>query len=392
MKLKKILTRAAALITAFAFGISAFADVDVNLDSADSAALGTGEKGVNVWTVYDENGYKVYDEADGLRVTIYDASDNSQVSSSIDITGYSAMANVSDLGHFESSTGNLISKTAWLGVIGAYYSAVDDTSKKNFNNRVVNRLAYGGYSVKYVSELSGLTIVSENNTANLEAIKETLGNDRFIQDLCDLYNNAFSYEDFKSGKYKISFEPIAYFTYGGVSYALTATECGLLNHYLVNLGHNGDGVNLKAKIGNVTHSMLPRSAFLTKKDLGIPPYQPTDSDYYFYGESGYNSDICIIRCMGIGVLSGTAGEEEDLPDGTGNADYHTDTKVYTSFEFTNTSVNSNHFVKYILSKTTKTLENVDKICYNWLRCSFDDDRDVAMLLHFNELENKILQI
>ena len=226
MKFKKILTRVAALLLASCLSLNAAADIDVNMDSTDSAALGTGEKGVNIWTVYDENGYKVYDEADGLRVTIYDASDNSQVSASIDITGVSAMANVTKIYHFASSTGNLISKTAWLSIVGAYYNATsaDTSANKNFNNRVVSRLAYGGYSVKYVSELSGLTIVSENNTANLEAIKATLGDEYFLKNLCDLYNNAFTYEDFAAGKYKIAFEPVAYFTYGGIAYALSATD------------------------------------------------------------------------------------------------------------------------------------------------------------------------
>lgn len=60
-------------------------------------------------------------------------------------------------------------------------------------------------------------------------------------------------------------------------------------------------------------------------------YSPSTSDYY-NGNSNYNSDTCIIRCMGIGVLTGNNDDNDDeVEEGTAAAEYHTDTDVYTSF-------------------------------------------------------------
>ena len=114
---------------------------------------------------------------------------------------------------------------------------------------------------------------------------------------------------------------------------MSATECGLLNKYMKNYftaGWNSTN-NLRALLGPLTHSNLPRSAFLENKDLGIPVYSPSSSDYY-NGNSSYNSDICIIRCMGIGVLSAEEPPDDDIgEESTSSAEYHTDTDVYTSF-------------------------------------------------------------
>lgn len=91
---------------------------------------------------------------------------------------------------------------------------------------------------------------------------------------------------------------------------------------------------MKGVLGPLTHSNLPRSAFLEYKDLGISVYSPAESDYW--GDSRYNTDSCIIRCMGIGTV-GTSEETVELPEGEDAAEYHTDTEVYTSFTFYNDS-------------------------------------------------------
>ena len=139
------------------------------------------------------------------------------------------------------------------------------------------------------------------------------------------------YEDIIKGKYKLAFEPVAYFRYNGQNWAMSATECGLLNKYMKNYFSSAwnSTNNLRALLGPLTHSNLPRSAFLENKDLGISVYSPSTSDYY-NGNSNYNSDTCIIRCMGIGVLTGNSDDDE-VGEGTAAAEYHTDTDVYTSF-------------------------------------------------------------
>lgn len=145
--------------------------------------------------------------------------------------------------------------------------------------------------------------------------------------------SGLEYDDIVKGKYKIAFEPVAYFRYNGQNWAMSATECGLLNKYMKNYFTAvwNSTNNLRALLGPLTHSNLPRSAFLENKDLGISVYSPSTSDYY-NGNSNYNSDTCIIRCMGIGVLTGNSDDDDDeAEEGTAAAEYHTDTDVYTSF-------------------------------------------------------------
>lgn len=270
-------------------------------------------------------------DTEGLRVTIYDAETNSKVFNTIDLSGNANISAVSNLYYFSDGS-ELISKTTWLNYIGGIYNSVDSTDMTRFNNIVLERSTHGdGYRVNYVAELSNVDIVSVNNTSHLEAIKAILGDEQFLTDLCALMGGGLTYEDISKGKYKIAFEPVAYFRYNGQNWAMSATECGLLNKYMKNYFSSAwnSTNNLRALLGPLTHSNLPRSAFLENKDLGISVYSPSTSDYY-NGNSNYNSDTCIIRCMGIGVLTGNSDDDE-VEEGTAAAEYHTDTDVYTSF-------------------------------------------------------------
>lgn len=153
------------------------------------------------------------------------------------------------------------------------------------------------------------------------------------------------YDDFVDGKYKIAFEPVAYFRYDGMNWALSATECGILNHYdkVTYSASWNSTCNMRSLMGPLTHSNLPRSAFLVEPDLGVSVYAPTESDYYssyhINSSTGlddhdkYNSDICIIRCMGIGTL-GNDPPDNDEKEVIGNdvAEYHTNIYGCTSDE------------------------------------------------------------
>lgn len=209
-----------------------------------------------------------------------------------------------------SDGSELIAKTTWLSYVGSTYNSISESDMARFNNTVLSKSQIGGYKSQYISELASADIVSVNNSSNLAAIKAILGDKNFLTDLCNLIGGGLTYEDIAQGKYKIAFEPVAYFRYNGQNWAMSATECGLLNKYMKNYftaGWNSTN-NLRALLGPLTHSNLPRSAFLENKDLGIPVYSPSSSDYY-NGNSSYNSDTCIIRCMGYRRTEcrGTAG-------------------------------------------------------------------------------------
>lgn len=330
VKLKRMVTRLVASILVFAFSsTTAFAGLNLGNDDGTNFKGGTSN---NYWGVYTDGGVPLND-TEGLRVTIYDAKTNAKVFNTIDITGNANISAASAMQYF--SDGNeLISKTTWLNYVSSIYNSVSETDMAKFNSTVMSRASSGGgYKSQYIPELASVDIVSVNNTSNLDAIKSILGDKNFLTDLCNLIGGGLTYEDIAQGKYKIAFEPVAYFRYNGQNWAMSATECGLLNKYMKNYftaGWNSTN-NLRALLGPLTHSNLPRSAFLENKDLGISVYSPSSSDYY-NGNSSYNSDTCIIRCMGIGVLSAEEPPDDDIgEESTSSAEYHTDTDVYTSF-------------------------------------------------------------
>ena len=328
MTKKRIIKRISAFALLFSFSTThVFAGI--NLGNQDGTGFSSGTSN-NYWGVHTDSGTSL-NETEGLRVTIYDAETNKKVFNTIDISGNSNISAVSDMNYFADGN-ELVSKTTWLNYIGGIYNSVSPSDMARFNDIVTSKNCFGSdYKIQYVAELSTVDIVSVNNTSHLEAIKAILGDEQFLTDLCALMGGGLTYEDISKGKYKIAFEPVAYFRYNGQNWAMSATECGLLNKYMKNYFSSAwnSTNNLRALLGPLTHSNLPRSAFLENKNLGIPVYSPSTSDYY-NGNSNYNSDTCIIRCMGIGVLTGNSDYDE-VEEGTAAAEYHTDTDVYTSF-------------------------------------------------------------
>ena len=329
VKLNRILTKLVASLLVLTFSsTTAFAGLNLGNDDGTNFKGGTSN---NYWGVYTDGGLPLND-TEGLRVTVYNSQTNSKVFNTIDITGNANISAASNMQYFSDGS-ELIAKTTWLSYVGSTYNSISESDMARFNNTVLSKSQIGGYKSQYISELASADIVSVNNSSNLAAIKAILGDKNFLTDLCNLIGGGLTYEDIAQGKYKIAFEPVAYFRYNGQNWAMSATECGLLNKYMKNYftaGWNSTN-NLRALLGPLTHSNLPRSAFLENKDLGIPVYSPSSSDYY-NGNSSYNSDICIIRCMGIGVLSAEEPPDDDIgEESTSSAEYHTDTDVYTSF-------------------------------------------------------------
>lgn len=329
MKFKKIIIRLTSILLLFVFSsTTAFAGLNLGNDDGTNFKGGTSN---NYWGVYTDGGLPLND-TEGLRVTVYNSQTNSKVFNTIDITGNANISAASNMQYFSDGS-ELIAKTTWLSYVGSTYNSISESDMARFNNTVLSKSQIGGYKSQYIPELASVDIVSVNNSSNLAAIKAILGDKNFLTDLCNLIGGGLTYEDIAQGKYKIAFEPVAYFRYNGQNWAMSATECGLLNKYMKNYftaGWNSTN-NLRALLGPLTHSNLPRSAFLENKDLGIPVYSPSSSDYY-NGNSSYNSDTCIIRCMGIGVLSAEEPPDDDIgEESTSSAEYHTDTDVYTSF-------------------------------------------------------------
>lgn len=353
MKLKQKITAALLAVSTFIL-CTADAFAGVNFGNGDGSDFRHGTED-NGWLLKKDNGSNVYDDyshdLEGLRLTVYDAETQTKVYRTIDVTGESSISSVSNIMHFADGS-ELIPKTTWLSssYVGTTYSAVDANSVGKYQRATIDssRIQGSGYKAEYVAGLSDIDIVSANNSSNYEAIKAYIGDEQFIKNVICHFIPELEYNDFVDGKYKIAFEPVAYFRYDGMNWALSATECGILNHYdkITYSSAWNSTCNLRSLMGPLTHSNLPRSAFLVEQDLGVSVYSPTESDYYssYHINSAtgqddhdkYNSDVCIIRCMGIGTINAQSDDDDDeFDEGMSAAEYHTNTDVYTSFSAVN---------------------------------------------------------
>ncbi|MFI3238765.1 MAG: hypothetical protein R3Y47_12205 [Lachnospiraceae bacterium] len=268
--MKKLISFILVIIIACCFGITAFAITDSNVDS------GGGEMGdatsTNAWIP----------GRDGVRVTIVRANDNQIMTTPID---FSDEANTDITINF----GN-VSKLSYLSGTGL--------SAKN-----------GEYvSVKPASIMP--TIITSTGTSNIDVIRAYFCREGTIQDISNI--TGFNYDLLISGEYKILLEPIAYFKYESVMYAMTATEAALFNQETSN--------KLRSKMVSLTHQNLPLSMFLETSDLGLPTWGGTTG--------AAQTDQDIISYLGMGIIS--FSDVVSPSPSTSDVTYRCDTDVITS--------------------------------------------------------------
>lgn len=103
-------------------------------------------------------------------------------------------------------------------------------------------------------------------------------------------------QKFISGEYVIVMEPVAWFTYGGMMFSMSATECANFNIKL-----SGD---LKKYLGSFTHNEIPGYAWLEQQSWwGIPMG-------YSYSTDGMNfhlTDSTIQSTFGISIVYSLGG-------------------------------------------------------------------------------------
>lgn len=170
--------------------------------------------------------------------------------------------------------------------------------------------AQSGAYVSVVPENPMPTIINSTGASNIDAIKNYFCREGTIEDISDLAG--FDYDLLISGDYKILLEPIAYFKFNGVMYAMTATEAALFNQ--------STGNDLKSVMGALTHKNLPLSMFLETADLGFELWSGTTSTN--------QTDQNIISYLGLGIISFS---DEITPEPSMyDVTYTCDTDVITS--------------------------------------------------------------
>lgn len=189
--------------------------------------------------------------------------------------------------------------------------------------------------VNFIPPVTLPTIIDKNGGSNIEAIRSYF-TDREIVDFIALMSG-ITFDELTDGAYKLMLEPMSYFKYNGIMYAMTATEAALYDQKV-----NG---NLKYWMGKLTHQNQPFSMFLQRTDLGIQPWVGSTT--------GKQPNESIINYLGVGIVSFKYTEEQEPtgpeipaetenpgePGGgtggttnpiTGSGTYRTDTDVITS--------------------------------------------------------------
>lgn len=267
--MKKLISALLCMAMLFSLTVPAFA-ADSNVDGG-GGGMGQGTS-QNSWTP----------GRDGVRITVIRDSDNAPVSTPID---FSNQGNGDIAIHFQ------------------YANKIDYRGGKALNPKP------GGYT-SHKPNQSMPRIISSNGSNNIAAIRSYFCREGTIKDIANA--TGFDYDKLISGDYKILLEPIAFFKYSSIMFAMTATEAALYNKQVAN--------GLRSKMVSLTHKNLPLSMFLETADLGFPAWGGSTTQA--------QSDDTIIANLGMGIIRFSAPDPE--PPKESSVKYRCDTEAITA--------------------------------------------------------------
>lgn len=301
---RKLQTFICIVMVIFMLPIIAFADPgDGNVDGG-GGGMGDGT-GANLWNP----GY------DGVRVTVIRDSNNTPVSSPVDYTNKTPSNNLTHFG-----------KVSKIG-----YRAGHALSPQ-----------VGGYVCIKPSIPIPYIVNSNTFPASIATIKAYFCSEYAAELVAN--NTGINYTDLISGEYKLLLEPIAYFTYNGVSVGMTATEAALYDMQV--------GGDLRSKMLSLTHQNLPLAMFLEVSDLGYPAWTASTT-------TRVNNEQ-IISSLGLGVIR-YREQPPDLEVQAADYEYRTDTEVITAITLsTNRRLTPDNPARVIFSimGSTYTVTNI----------------------------------
>lgn len=260
------------LLTVF-LPLNAFAIGDGNVDGG-GAGLGDGTN-TDYWNPGDE----------GVRVTVIRVSDHAAVTIPIDFTNKTP---TSTIWHFGK------------------------VSKISYSNGRALTPKTSEYIYVNPSQPLPNIITSSSGNGNIAAIKSYFTDEQVIRSIASL--TSMNFDVLINGQYRLLLEPIAYMTFGGVKYAMTATEAALFDQQL-----NG---GLRSKMASLSHKNLPLAMFLEASDLGYPAWGGSTT------KAASNSDI--ISSLGLGIVRFNEAEPEPPEVNTIDYEYRVNTEVITS--------------------------------------------------------------
>lgn len=276
---RKIMALLLAFIAALTLCSPAGAVGDGNIDSGDGSGegsgMGTGSK-QNFWN--NEDGIRITVLKDGVKVACFDWSNQSE-------SGVRRSFMRKDKLDYLHG--------AELAISVAQYS----------NTKPTNKMP---------------TIVGGSGGNSIAAIKRYFTDKGTIQNIS--VRCGIPYDDLIGGDYRLLLEPVAFFTFQGTKWAMTATEAAKYDVLISG--------QLRAWMKSLTHQNLPLSMYLEKTDTELHLQKWTGS------KSGKQTNANIITYLGMGIVSFKAQEQPADPSAY-DYEFHTDTDVIVSFHLTN---------------------------------------------------------
>lgn len=251
----------------------AYADGEGNIDNG-GGGMGSGS-GENYWNARDE----------AVRVTVVRASDRAIVTTPVDFTNKTPPGTIVHFGK---------------------------VSKLEYTNGASLSPHVNGYTYYNPGEEIPRIISSGSGQANIDEIKKYFCSEYTVMRIADV--TGMNYSVLTNGQYKLLLEPIAYMTFGGTKYAMTATEAALFDRQL-------DG-GLRSKMVSLSHKNLPLAMFLEIPDFGYPAWGGSTSSPA--------SDADIITSLGLGIVRFKETPPEPTEIGTTDYEYRVNTEVITS--------------------------------------------------------------
>jgi len=263
------------LLLTFLAPVTAYADSigDGNVDGG-GGGMGNGT-GTDYWNTGDE----------GVRVTVIRVSDHAVVTAPIDLTNKSPASSIIHFGK---------------------------VSKMQYTNGRSLSPVQGAYHYTNPSQPLPKIISTSSGNDNIEAIKSYFTDEQVIRSIAGL--TGMNFDVLINGQYRLLLEPIAYMTFGGIRYAMTATEAALFDRQL-------DG-GLRSKMVSLSHKNLPLAVFLETPDLGYPAWGGSTTKAA--------SDADIISSLGLGIVRFNDAEPEPPEITASDYEYRVNTEVITS--------------------------------------------------------------
>jgi hypothetical protein len=184
--------------------------------------------------------------------------------------------------------------------------------KLQYNSGARLSPAEGGYTFIKPSQTIPVIISSvSRGRSNIEEIKSYFTDEQVLRSIAGL--TGMNFDVMVGGQYKLLLEPLAYFTFGGESVAMTATEAALYDEQISG--------GLRRKLVSMSHKNLPLAMFLEVSDMGYPAWSGSTS------RAASNADIK--SSLGLGIV-----RFEELPEEPAltayDYEYRVNTEVITA--------------------------------------------------------------